>query len=432
MTSTHQDTPPGVRVLTDGGRDTEPAAMKTTTVKADGVTTTEIDGEERDVLRVPISSTRTDREGDRFSKDALEGMADQIRVDQPRVFDNHGLAGSWMDAIPYDADAAIGTQFDADVEEADDGEHELFALVNPNLAVERGERMLKEVRDEKQAVKFSVGFGIKDEEPIEDEAGNEIGREFIAADLMETSRVGIPANPDASVTTAAAKGGAAALPGFAMHPVFQARAGLPRVEDLETEDHGFTEEYNRVAAKGAGGDSPKRSPHVNDAIETLAEALGRDTEDIADAVGRGGTPDAVDDIRTEVAELRGVVEELRETIAADDADGSKGSCESDDDCPDGEVCVDGECVDEDSVDAAATSDASSEDLEALREENAALREDVTELREAVQEGAASPDSADTTTEEPDLTNEGGEPDATTNDADTDAGQPATDFARSNQ
>lgn len=344
------------------------AAVKTTTVKADGVTTTEIDGEEREVLRVPISSTRPDRENDRFNRDALEGMADQIRDQQPMVFDNHGMAGGFMGGIPYDARETIGTQFDAEVEDADDGEAELFALVNPDGTHPEGERLLAQVKEEKQAIKFSVGFGIKDEEPIEDEAGNEIGREFLAADLMETSRVGIPANPDASVTTATAKGGGAALPGYAMHPMFAS---------VITDENGAAgNAYTAAKAYADGGDPD------------------------------AGESDAVDDLRTEVAELRGVVEELREAVTTDAV---KGSCDSDDDCPDGEVCVDGECVDADSVD-----DTSSADVPADADGLEDLRSEVEELREAVESGPAAPDSTDTTTEEPGLETEDADPDGSEN------------------
>lgn len=201
------------------------------TVRADGVVEREVDGESRELLRVPISSTRPDRENDEFSRDALEAMADQIRDEQPMVFDNHGLAGGFMDAIPYDARETIGAQVDAEVEDAGDGEADLFAFVNPDGTHDEGERMLSQVRDEGQPIKFSVGFGIKGYEEKEDDQGNTVGRVFTDVDHMETSRVGIPANPDASVSAAmSAKnngtaGAGSMLPGYRMHPAFAAMQG---------------------------------------------------------------------------------------------------------------------------------------------------------------------------------------------------------------
>jgi hypothetical protein len=380
--------------------DTDPE-RKTATVTVRGVTTREVDGDEQEVLRVPISSTRPDRENDRFDKDALEDMAAQIEREQPHVFDNHGLAGSFMEAIPYDSRETIGTQFDAEVDTKEDGEAELFAFVNPDGTHPEGERMLKQVRDEAQAIKFSVGFAINGYEDREDVEGDfeGDGRIFTSADLMETSRVGIPANPDASLAVAkdgSGEGGVA--PGFQMHPFFA-----------------------RMYGEGGG-------------------AVAKD------AVTDGGVSETVTELREELADLREKVE---------------GGCDEDADCPDGEVCVDGECVpeedleddeddddddddedddedeetascpecDSDVPDSASycpscgesleTDDATPDDGKAAEIER--LESELEDLRAAVNEGTASPDTKDTTTEEPDLTNDG-EPDADA-DANTDDAEP---------
>ena len=267
MTVYHHD---GHRVMCDGGTETVKRF-----VEAKEVVTREVDGDDVEMLRVPISSTRSDREGDRFAKAGLEGMAEQIREEQPMVFDNHGLAGNWMEAIPYDSRETIGAQMDADVEQADDGEYELYAYINPDGTHPEGERMLEQVAEEDQPLKYSVGFRVLAYDEIQDDAGNEIGREFTEADLMETSRVGIPANSDASATQdmSAAKN-VTDLPGFKNHPLFRA---------LMADDE-------------AGGGAVSKTP---------------------------------------------------------DADAAKveGGCESDEDCPDGEVCVEGECIPEDELDA---------------------------------------------------------------------------------
>jgi hypothetical protein len=287
------DTPAAVRVMTDGG---DPETV-TRTVEAKDVVTREVDGDEVEMLRVPISSTRPDREGDRFAKQALEGMADQIREEQPMVFDNHGLAGDFMGAIPYDSRETIGAQMDAEVEQADDGEYELYAMVNPDGTHPEGERMVKQVADEKQPIKFSVGFRVLGYDEIQDDAGNEVGREFTEVDEMETSRVGIPANPDASTPQQMSAKGAGAgmmdLPGYQKHPIMQMLMA------------------NADAGSGA-----------------------------AETKGAGGTaPDA-------------------------ERDKVEGGCDADADCPEGEVCVEGECIPEDELDGGDPGDTKAfEDVE---------------------------------------------------------------------
>ena len=279
---TTDDRPPGVRVLTDGGEDQ--TTTKTKTVTADAVVEREVrDDEEREVLRVPISSTRQDRDGDAFSREDLEARAEQIRSDKPMVFDDHGAVSAGLFGGGYSARETIGTQFDAEVEENSEDEHAtLYAYINPDHSHPEGERMLKQVRDEMQAIKFSVGFRIlKSSEDMPDEEqpdrANEIpGRLFKRTDLMETSRVGIPANPDAS-------------------------AGVTAKDGMDTEDP-------RVAL--------------------AAQLLGVDSEQLA--AGRG-------------------------MVAKTDGgpDAGKGSCDVDADCPEDEVCVNGECVPEDSVEDGA-------------------------------------------------------------------------------
>ena len=395
--SAHRDLPDGVRVMCDGGREVKTV---TKTRHAKDVVTREVDDEDIEMLRVPISSTRTDREGDRFSKEALEGMAEQIRSDQPMVFDNHGLAGSWMDAIPYDSRETIGAQMDAELKDREDGETELFALINPDGTHEEGERMLKQVADEKQPLKFSVGFRILNSDPIEDDAGNEIGREFTDVDEMETSRVGIPANPDASASheVAAKGGGSGELPGYQNHPMMQ-----------------------MLAAMG-GGQTAER------------------------AAGKSMTPDGGKDCG----------------CGGKESDEAGGPCDDNGDCEEGYVCVDGECVPEEDVDdddddeeeEASATDAALEvlasetgrDVDALRadvgladddkdggipdhlekrfeeqaEERAAIKESVDDIRESLESGRGDSATGDTSIDRDGPTNDANddEQDDKTTDADT--------------
>lgn len=383
MTHSRHNTPPGVRLMTDGGTE-QPRVTRT--VQADATVTRDVDGDEVEMLRVPISSTRSDREGDRFTKEALEDMADQIRGQQPHVFDNHGLAGGFMEAIPYDSREVIGSQMDADVEEADDGEHDLYAYVNPDGSHPEGERMLKQVRDEKQPIKFSVGFGILNADSITDDAGNEIGREFTQADLMETSRVGIPANPDASVTASVTSkdGGSQMPPGYAM------------------------------LAQMMGG--------TMEASGTMPAAAKSGQPGVTDSESEG---DDVESLRQEVTDLRETVEELTERLD-DSTPATKDACEVDTDCPEGEVCLEGECVPEDEV-----GDDDEEESSANLEE---LREQVSKLESKLDdEGLGDPESKDTTTTDPDPTKEQTPDETNENDDEDERDRPktATEVARGN-
>jgi hypothetical protein len=385
MTDYTPDTPPGVRIMCDGG--TEPTTVTKTAV-ADSVVTREVDGDEQEMLRVPISSTRSDRENDEFDKGALEEMADQIRVENPMVFDNHGLAGSWMEAIPYDSRETIGAQMDAELESAEDGEWDLYSLVNPDGTHPEGERLLSQVRDEGQPIKFSVGFRVINTDEKTDDAGNEIGRIFTSADLMETSRVGIPANPDASVTQSvgvAAKDGAGELPGYANHPMMQMFAAM---------------NGGQRAMVGDGH-------HVQDMEEEGAFAAkdGVNSETVQDGtpVEVDGQPETTERSESEELEsLRAEVAELREAVKDGDCGcSSKGEgdpCDDNGDCGDGMVCVDGECVPEEDVDGDDDEEESSDTPEAvkeLREENKALRDEVADIRSELSEGRGDAKTGDT-------------------------------------
>ena len=355
-----------------------PGATKSRSVHAKDVVTREIDDEEREVLRVPISSTRADREGDAFSEQALRGMADQIREEQPLVFQNHGLAGNFFEAIPYDQAHTIGTHFDAEVVEADDGHHELFAFINPDHTHPEGERMLRQVRDEKQAIKFSVGFRILEEaddlpESERPERANEIpGRLFMRADLLEDSKVGIPANPDASVTAMAGKsaGLADGLPGYRIHPALRAMLG----DGHHAHD---AEGAGAYAAKGAGGgpeggEKPdlKDVPN-NETRKGPSKGTDGDTDDETD---RDGLRAELDTLRADMASLADDVATLRDAVDGETA--TEGSPDETDDAgdPQGTVTVG-------------------------RDEYADLQKRLEELEEARDAGIGESQTADPTTDE---------------------------------
>jgi len=344
--------------MTDGG--TPPV---TRTATPESVVTRDSDDGEMELLRVPISSTRQDREGDAFSETALEGMADQIRENQPLVFDDHG---GGMFGPGYSARESIGALMDAEIEDADDGHKDLFAFVNPDGSHEEGSRMLAQVREENQPIKFSVGFGIHkiaddmdhDERP--DRADEVPGRLFMETDLMETSRVGIPANPDASVTMAA------------KHP---SQRGTPIM----------------VASKDA-----------------LRDALGTDAEDV-ETEERDTDTDETDDGDGDAETVKATCPEC----GADVPDGANYCPECGEELGDDDARGDDEDGDDDEDD---------EETESIGE----LREEIAELREAVKSGTGSPESADTDTT-PDETDDADADDESTDDQSTESERDARPF-----
>jgi hypothetical protein len=419
--------PPGVRVMCDGGR--EPHTVQKTAV-ADAVVTREVDGDEQEMVRVPISSTRADREGDRFTKEALEGMADQIRAENPMVFDNHGLAGSWMEAIPYDSRETIGAQMDAELESAEDGEWDLYALVNPDGTHPEGERMLGQVRDEGQPVKFSVGFRVLDYDAIEDDAGNEIGREFTDSDLMETSRVGIPANPDASVTqSVTAKGGPTDLPGYKNHPMFQmlqamghdgtqrdttgqtvAKDGTQR--DAVTSD--TVEDGTPVRTDGQGEGEKEDKPKCDSDADCPDGEMCEDGHCVDASEASADVPDLSRDLLDDPDAFERAVDVFGAKAVHDAIKEEGDPCDDNGDCDEGYVCVDGECVPEDDVDDDEESSDVPEAVRELREQNETLREEVAEIRAELSEGRGDAKTGTTemsgTVPEPDETDEQDEQD----------------------
>ncbi|MDQ2052847.1 peptidase [Natronolimnohabitans sp. A-GB9] len=146
------------------------------------------DGRKR--VRMPISSTAEDRDGDEFSENGLEDLRDQINAGKVPAFLDHGRGsrGGYYGAL-----GIVGTWDDASVEtESYDGESvdTLYADFVPTKANEDAEDIVALLEDD-MPVGASVGFRIIDYERDRDE-GKFI---FHSTDLLETSIVGIPSNP---------------------------------------------------------------------------------------------------------------------------------------------------------------------------------------------------------------------------------------------
>lgn len=182
--------------------------MQRKTLHASGVVTRSPDGEkdEQEYIKVPISSTAVDRDGDEFSRDGLDDLRDQIKAKPRPVFENHGRkedGGGMFGGLRYDWKDIIGSLDDAEVDEgadkSDDGESVdvLNGYIRPNPENERGTQLTRYVKED-MPVGFSVGFGVAEKD--EKDAGGYI---FHSTDLMEVSSVGIQSNRESVATNAA-------------------------------------------------------------------------------------------------------------------------------------------------------------------------------------------------------------------------------------
>jgi len=151
----------------------------------------EQDGDE--LLRVPISSTSEDRDGDEFSKEGLDRQLEQLESGTVKMFPDHGLDAHGMPVYRFSDIMGkwTGGELEGDT---------LFGFAK----LREGDANAEELRDlieQDMPVGFSVGFGVPEGSAEETNSGNV----FNDADLMEVSAVGIESNPDAVVGAAVAK-----------------------------------------------------------------------------------------------------------------------------------------------------------------------------------------------------------------------------------
>ncbi len=140
---------------------------------------------------IPVSSTSEDRDGDEFSARGLKDLKAQYDAGKVPYYCDHGKQpGDFMPS--YSVLDMLGKWTSATVEgricygtaELDGGDPRAVELARK---VEAG-----------LPIGHSVGFMVLEAEPKVDEKGNQTGKLiFHAVDLMETSAVGIPSNPDA-------------------------------------------------------------------------------------------------------------------------------------------------------------------------------------------------------------------------------------------
>jgi len=158
-------------------------------VRPDSTHDVEIDetDEGQTEITVPISSTTEHRSSGKMTDLALESMASQLQDGTVGLWDDHGL--DEMGWPEYRREDMYGWWVDGHVED-----DVLYGTARLREGDERADDLVDQL-DQGMPVGFSVGYIPLKDEWVEREEGEV--REIVDVDLLETSPVGIPDNPDA-------------------------------------------------------------------------------------------------------------------------------------------------------------------------------------------------------------------------------------------
>jgi len=240
-------------------------------------------GPEVTLIRVPISSTTEDRDGDEFSLAGLESMLAGLKSGKIPLYLDHGFRESG--ARLYGALDMLGAWIDGEIEEST-----LYgtAFLDPDNwpAMELARKI-----EAGLPMGFSVGFGI-----VKSRGKDNGGLIFDEVSLWEVSAVGIPSNPDA-VNSAAVQ---------AVVKSLRVKAGLetdemkrktkeegeePKEEEREEEEE-QEEEKQSEACEDEEEKAPEGEPEEDEedekSFEVLDEAKLRGL--IAEEVGKQLAP----------------------------------------------------------------------------------------------------------------------------------------------
>ena len=268
-------------------------------------------GPEVTLIRVPISSTTEDRDGDEFSLAGLESMLAGLKSGKVPLYLDHGFRESG--ARLYGALDMLGAWVDGEIEGST-----LYgtAFLDPdNWLV----RELARTIEAGLPVGVSVGFGI-----TKSRSKDNGGLIFDEVSLWEVSAVGIPSNPDA-VNSAAVQ---------AVVKSLRIKAGLepedmkrktkegeePKEEEREEEEE-QEEEKQSEACEDEEEKAPEEEPTEEDEeeekfYEVLDEAQIRQI--VAEEVGKALAP------ITEALKSLAVLDEIKTLVTKAVATRSKG------------------------------------------------------------------------------------------------------------
>lgn len=242
--------------------DVNPTDVKTWTEKRD-------DGEDARYIRVPISSTSEDRDGDSFSEEGIEDLRDQIINQRKPMFADHGL-GDGLFAPRYQGQDITGSWEDAEIED-----ETVYGITRLNDANPDAD-WVWEYSQLEMPVGWSIGF-IGEDYDHDDEDDS---YEFHRSDLVEISSVGIPSNPD-GVAAMAAK--AAADSGADIDEGTLAQALVSELSSREGVDPPRTRAPTDPASGANETDHPHETKDMDDDTRDLFERVIAVQEDTKEA-----------------------------------------------------------------------------------------------------------------------------------------------------
>lgn len=256
-------------------------------------------GPEVTLIRVPISSTTEDRDGDEFSAAGLESMLAGLKSGKVPLYLDHGYKESG--ARLYGALDMCGVWTDGEI----DGAilYGVAALEPENWIADTLARKI----EAGLPMGFSVGFGI-----IKSRGKDNGGLIFDEVSLWEVSAVGIPSNPDA-VNSAAVQAVVKSLRVKVGLETDEMKRKTKETEEEPTEDEEEEQKQTPETSEEEEEKQPEEEPPEEDeeddeekSYEVLDEAQIRQI--VADEIGKALAPitealkslAALDEIKTAV------------------------------------------------------------------------------------------------------------------------------------
>ena len=276
-------------------------------------------------ITVPISSTTEHRSGGVMTESALESMAEQLAEGTVGLWDDHGLDEfGWPE---YRRSDMYGWWVDGTVEN-----ETLLGTARLREGDERSADLVDQL-DQGMPVGFSVGYIPTDEEMLADadQEGDET-RHILDVDLLETSPVGIPDNPDAYADAGRVVARSLAEAGVSVDRATATQVAQGVTDALEsmstdTEDESETDESASTDADDATEDSIEEESNEQNDADEASEESGADESADGDAEEThqdDAVEELLDGVRTVVSEeLAAHREALLEALAGDDEDGEE-------------------------------------------------------------------------------------------------------------
>lgn len=253
-------------------------------------------GPEVTLIRVPISSTSVDRDGDEFSMDGLESMLAALKTGKIPYFLDHGFTDTGV--RNYGALDMIGAWVNGEVEG-----NVLYGTAFIEPGNWRGEELARKL-EMGMPIGHSVGFG-----DIKGRDKPNGGTVFDAVGLWEVSAVGIPSNPDA-VNSAAVRAVVKSLRVKAGLEPEDMKRKTKETEEEPTEEEEEEQKQTSETSEEEEEKQPEEEPTEEDeedeekSYEVLDEAKLRAL--IADEIGKALTPlmEQIKQIGTGIGEMK--------------------------------------------------------------------------------------------------------------------------------